>query len=401
LARLTAPSTRAWTLLCGPWRVASRAPARRSTMGIYRWFHRLALNALLLVLLIAGLAPVSAAPTVAAAQTLSVDGSDPAASDITCVPSCKTIRGALILAGPGASITVAPGTYPETLTITQSVSITGGVARLPGEQGPTIVDARRTGSVVTIPYVVPPDVLVSLTGLTLTDGNWLGGPGGGIAALGGTLSLSDTTIMSNTGYGGGGIYASNAVTLTDSPVMNNTGGGIEAFGPVTLTGSPVMSNTSPNGGGLQFFGTALVLTSTIAGNTADRGGGLDSNGLGATLTLRNSAVLRNTARSGDGGGIKFDSGSLSIINSTLSANTAAAGGGAIASTGSSLSVSLSTISANSAHSGGGIAAAGGTTTLNATILAGNTAPSGPDCVGAVTSLGDNLIGGMDRCSAVG
>src|SRR5437764_774450 len=110
-------------------------------MRIRHWCHRLALTAILLLALpIAVLTPVSAPPTVAAAQTLSVDGSDPAASDTTCAP-CKTIQGALILAGPGASITVAPGTYPETLTITQSVSITGGVARLPGEQGPTIVDA--------------------------------------------------------------------------------------------------------------------------------------------------------------------------------------------------------------------------------------------------------------------
>jgi hypothetical protein len=79
-----------------------------------------------------------------------VDGSDPAANNTTCVP-CKTIQGALNLAGPGASIAVVPGTYHETLTITQSVSIIGGVARLPGEQGPTIVDAGGTGSVVTIP----------------------------------------------------------------------------------------------------------------------------------------------------------------------------------------------------------------------------------------------------------
>jgi hypothetical protein len=109
-------------------------------MHICRWLRRLALNMLLLALPSALLAPISAAARVAAAQTLSVDGSDPAASDTTCAP-CKTIQGALNLSGPGASITVAPGTYPEMLTITQSVSIIGGVARPPGEQGPTIVDA--------------------------------------------------------------------------------------------------------------------------------------------------------------------------------------------------------------------------------------------------------------------
>src|SRR5438874_683454 len=130
-------------------------------MGICRWLHRLAIDVLfLLALLIASLAPVSAGRTVAAVQTLSVDGSAPAASDTTCAP-CKTIQRAINLAGPGASITVAPGTYTETLTITQSVSITGGVPLRPGEQGPTIVDAGGTGSVVTIPNVVPPNVLVS------------------------------------------------------------------------------------------------------------------------------------------------------------------------------------------------------------------------------------------------
>ena len=162
-------------------------------MSVCRWLHRLVLNA---ILLLAVLAPVSGAPTAAATQTLSVDGSAPVASDTTCAP-CKTIQGALNLAGPGASITVAPGTYHETLTITQSVSITGGVPLRPGEQGPTTVDAGGTGSVVTIPNGVPPNVLVSLTGLTLTKGS-APGSGGGIAALGGTLSLSDTTIMSNT-----------------------------------------------------------------------------------------------------------------------------------------------------------------------------------------------------------
>ena len=169
-------------------------------MGISGWLHRLVLNA---ILLLAVLAPVSAAPTVAAAQTLSVDGSDPVASDTTCTP-CKTIQGAINLAGPGASITVAPGTYHETLTITQSVSITGGVPHLPGEQGLTIVDAGGAGHVVTIPNGVPSDVLISLTSLTLIDGvapadsaPIANAVGGGIAALGGTVSLSDTAVLSN------------------------------------------------------------------------------------------------------------------------------------------------------------------------------------------------------------
>jgi hypothetical protein len=58
-------------------------------MHICRWLRRLALNVLLLL---AVLAPVSAGPTVAALGALSVDGSDPAASDTTCKP-CKNLAG--------------------------------------------------------------------------------------------------------------------------------------------------------------------------------------------------------------------------------------------------------------------------------------------------------------------
>src|SRR5256714_182387 len=146
--------------------VLSRATGRRSEMRSRSWRPHLALNA---ILLLAVLAPVSTPPTIAATQTLSVDGSDPTASNTSCSPSCKTIQGALNLAGPGASITIAPGTYTETLTITQSVSITGGVPLRPGEQGPTTVDAGGAGRGVTIPNVVPPNVLVSFTSLTLID----------------------------------------------------------------------------------------------------------------------------------------------------------------------------------------------------------------------------------------
>jgi predicted outer membrane repeat protein len=58
--------------------------------------------------------------------------------------------------------------------------------------------------------------------------------------------------------------------------------------------------------------------------------------------------------SGNAGGGIYTSGSVSLTNSTLSANSAATDGGAVASTGS-LTASFSTVSTNSALKGGGIA----------------------------------------------
>ena len=113
-------------------------------MGICRWLHRLVLNA---ILLLAVLAPVSAAPTSAATQTLSVDGSNPGASDTICAP-CKTIQGAINLAGAGAGITVAPGTYTETLAISQGMSIS---MRVFSKNGAT---NNRTATIVSVRILV-------------------------------------------------------------------------------------------------------------------------------------------------------------------------------------------------------------------------------------------------------
>src|SRR5256885_16435031 len=96
-----------------------------------------------------------------------------------------------------------------------------------------------------------------------------------------TTRLYRSTFRVNTATdGGGGIYASNAVTLTQSPVVSNTaggagGGGIYANNAVTLTGSPVISNTATNGSGGGISGGQVTPTTRPGThNTAgSRGGG--------------------------------------------------------------------------------------------------------------------------------
>src|SRR5262249_15464629 len=92
------------------------------------------------------------------------------------------------------------------------------------------------------------------------------------------------------------------------------------------------------------------------------GGGL-TNALG-TVTLLNSTVSGNTSSSGGGG--LFNASTLRLLNSTLSGNTTASLGGGVR------------------NSGGGLVA------LKNTIVAHNTASTGGDCNGAITSQGHNL-----------
>src|SRR5262249_3808419 len=117
----------------------------------------------------------------------------------------------------------------------------------------------------------------------------------------------------------------------------------------------------------------------------------------------NSTLSANAASSG-GGGIENYS-TLTVSNSTLSANMAngAGNGGGIENFGA-LTVSNSTLSANMANgtgnAGGIYNYLGATLNLGSTIVTGNTIStgSGPNIYGVVSSLGNNLIGSTSGAS---
>jgi hypothetical protein len=142
--------------------------------------------------------------------------------------------------------------------------------------------------------------------------------------------------------------------------------------------------TPDTGGGIFNSGTLTINNSTLAGNSADKGGGIDNVG---TLTVTSSTLARNSAGL-EGGGI-VNGGTLTVRNSTLAGNFAGDGGG-IDNFGT-LTVSNSTLAGNSGDAGGGIDN-GGALTVNNTILAGNNAPTGPDISGHLGSHGHNLVG---------
>ena len=87
-----------------------------------------------------------------------------------------------------------------------------------------------------------------------------------------------------------------------------------------------------NGGGIYNSGTLTITNSTLSGNTADRGGGIYNN-TGSTLHVTNSSILNNTTHN-DGGGIYNLDGTLTLTDTTISDNVSANfGGGGIANSG--------------------------------------------------------------------
>jgi Dockerin type I domain len=247
-------------------------------------------------------------------------------------------------------------------------------------------------------------------------GHHLSHTGGGVFNyFGGTVTVTQGTISGNfASYGGGVVNFDGTVTVTHSTISGNSvlrfgGGVVNTFGgTLTVTQSTISGNHGGNrGGGVSNGGgaTMTMTQSTISGNFASYGGGVANRSAG-TVTVTQSTISGNSAfRSGGGidnyGATDYGT-TVTVTQSTISGNSADYSGGGIANYGATddsgtVTVTQSTISGNSAdYSGGGIANDGGTVTLARTLVAGNTAPDGPELAnpspGTVLTDQFNLFG---------
>jgi hypothetical protein len=147
------------------------------------------------------------------------------------------------------------------------------------------------------------------------------------------------------------------------------------------------------GGGIWNFGDLTLIDCSVSGNTAVSGGGIANWG---SLALTGSTLSGNSATTG---GAIENWGILTLDNCTLSGNSATGSGGAINSGSYQVKLNNVTISANTASVGGGVIVHSSSTFDNV-IVAGNTAPTSPDVAGSFTGS-NNLIGGDPRLARLG
>ena len=102
----------------------------------------------------------------------------------------------------------------------------------------------------------------------------------------------------------------------------------------------------PGAGTVNFSGVTIANGKT----TDDNGAGIRNNA--GTLTLTNSTVSANSSEV-SGGGIYYASGTVTLTNSTVTDNYAARTGGGIRNGGGTLNITNSTFSGNTAGDGGG------------------------------------------------
>ncbi|HTT75819.1 MAG TPA: choice-of-anchor Q domain-containing protein [Candidatus Binataceae bacterium] len=340
----------------------------------------------------------------------------------------KTISEAIVEIGElgqnDVTITVAPGTYVDNVSINTSanplpIGHTRKHLKLTIASSSTAADTIINGNGAGPVFTIGPNANVELDGLTITNG--IGGPvqdgtgGGGILINGGSLKINSCVISDNQAEYGAGIYANDTdLDIENSSIIDNVGQGDGAQGGgiyyasakarrLKIVNSTIDGNSASfSGGGIFLYGSvpkrssAEIINSTISNNTTDN----------------------TTSNPAGGAGLDLVFAKLTVLNSTISGNDAAGladKGGAIQTTLSDVSMDNVTVANNSAGEGaGGIDAntlAGcigcgrikQKFVISNTIIADNQAPLGPDCLSGLSahqpiiSAGYNLIGDPLDC----
>jgi Right handed beta helix region/IPT/TIG domain len=148
----------------------------------------------------------------------------------------------------------------------------------------------------------------------------------------------------------------------------NTNQPIYSLGNMNINSCTISGCITGDGGAVYNTGTLSVANSTITGNTAS--GLYNQSG---TMTVVNTVISNNNAPSGLSGGLECFGGTVIVRNSTIHGNTSGATGGGVFVFGpATATIMSSTISGNSAPGGGGIGITGVLTLENSTV-ANNTA----------------------------
>ena len=262
---------------------------------------------------------------------------------------------------------------------------------LEGAQGVVIGDNNTI-----VVFTVDAGVTATLSNLWITPaynpfGNSFASDMGGISnASGATLTVTNCNVEANGGAAaeGGNILNLGMMTVTDNFISGVSSGGapenggIANEGTMTVADSTIEDNNEEFGGGIFNTGTLTVTGSTINHNSANAsGGGIDNQGtasvINSTITDNFAALINPATHGGSGGGVfNSDTGTLTVVNSTIARNFVEGG------------------------SGGGLYVQGGTVKLDNTIVALNlrqkigNAPDLPDDMAGLvsTSSAYNMIG---------
>jgi len=271
-----------------------------------------------------------------------------------------TIQQAINASSSGDVIIVAPGVYPENITV--GAAQNGIKIHSSGGAGVTTIDGGAAGTVASFSSV---GITTELIGFTLTNG--LGVNGGGLSLVNANPKIDSNFITANTAKLGGGIYANhsqstinaNQITFNAASQGAGNGGGLylDNASLATITNNVISSNSTVGSGGGLFIlaaSNANINNNSVTNNTASvNGGGFSITGGTTSPTIKNNVISSNHADTGNGGGLNVVNNAFpTISNNQINFNTALTTGG-IHLVGSSPTISLNNIQDNAAPTGSG------------------------------------------------
>jgi hypothetical protein len=304
-----------------------------------------------------------------------------------------TLRERIATASPGDTINfglLGKVTLSSQLTISKNLRIDGlGVSftQISGNNSTRIFNITA-GSVSINTMLISDGRVAGTNGAVGQNGEHVVG-GGILISNGASLGTSAVIISNNVAVGGQG--GSQDQSGSSGSGGNAFGGAVANYGTFTASASQLVGNSATGGqggpvtdgpdpgpggqgwgGAVYSEGTCNIFTTTVFGNRAMAGPGVTSPG------------------TANGGGL-FNAATLVVVASTIASNSATGStfdsGGGIQAAGP-VFITDSTIAANQADFGGGI---GGGAILKNSILALNSAGSGPDGSGSFISEDFNLI----------
>jgi len=177
----------------------------------------------------------------------------------------------------------------------QTITLTSGQLLVRNSltiSGPGAANLAVNGNAASRVFLLLSGQTVTISGLTITNGQASPSSGGGIYNDHSTLTVSSCTISGNSAFDGGGIYnngfsnGSATLTVSNCTISSNSapdGGDIfnnGTYGSATVgvTNSTLSSNSVPEGGGIYNIGysgsaTLEILNSTLNGNWPYYSGG--------------------------------------------------------------------------------------------------------------------------------
>jgi hypothetical protein len=386
------------------------------------------------------------------------------AGSITLNSTLPAITGDLDITGPGGGVTISGANLYRVFVVDggslslTNLTIADGFAK-GGDGGAGDIGGGGGGAGLGAGVLLISGSL-SINGATFTGNQVMGGNGGaGGAGFSGNISINDAStttsdisggggggeidIGSGSGGGGGGGVGGDGtagVQNTSPPGTGGTGGGGGPFGSIG-GGAGIVGSAAKNGeagagggGGISAVAFEAGVVSGVDGGAGGLGGGgggaiymgggggLGGGGGGALDNLTIDDVAGSGGQSvlgggsgafgggggaGLGGAIFVDNGTLTILNSTFTGNSAAGGtggtsgnaksggpggngeglGGAIFVYSGNTTIINATIADNTSDEAGGIYIDGGIGSVQGTILAAN---SGGNCGGTVSDGGFNI-----------